>query len=172
MKAGNALGVFVIGVLVGVWVLREPTDNMGRRLAEQSAENERLRLFNAREVRRYKHPNAIVDAEACAVASHILGTPPSVIAAIWEQENGPPDIETGVLGKTDHFSKHFPIKQWPALEAARTMNIYVYRWLLETKEGNIAWKKILKRTAVPYTKDTKAEEWSSNVYLLERRARQ
>lgn len=129
-----------------------------------AAENERLRLFNAREVRRYKRPDAVVNYQACAEARHLLGTPPSLIAAIYRQENGPPDIETGVLGKTDWVAANYPIEDWAALETARTMNIYAWSWLTKTDEGRVALKKILKHASKSYTGDTLPEAWVKNVY--------
>lgn len=127
-----------------------------------SAENQRLRLFNAREVRRFKRPDAV--PRGTIEAQHVLGTPAVVIAAVWRQENGPPDVETGVLGKTDWISKNFPVDQWAALETGRTMNIYAWRWMMETEEGHKAYKKILKFAAKPYTGNTLPDVWAKNVY--------
>lgn len=132
-------------------------------LIKLAAENERLRLFNAREVRRYKKPAAKVNYSACADARHIMGTPASVIAAVTRQENGPPDIETGVLGKTDWIAKNYPIQSWASMETGRTLNIYAWDWLLHTEEGRLAFKKILKRASKSYTGDTLPEAWARNV---------
>lgn len=167
MKAVQIAGLLLIGIVIGVWFFREPTWALAQKIAEQEAENQRLRLFNAREVRRFKHPGANVDWSAVSKAAHVLGTAPQVIAAVWVHENGPPDIETGVLGKTDYFAKHSPMDEWPALEAARTLNIYAWKWLTETPEGRVALKRVLKRAAKPYTGDTKADDWARNVYALQ-----
>lgn len=133
------------------------------KISKLSAENERLRLFNAREVRRYKKPSAKVNYEACAEARHVMGAPASVIAAVTRQENGPPDIETGVLGKTDWIAKNYPIQYWASMETGRMLNIYAWEWLLKTDEGRIAFKKILKRASKSYTGNTLPDAWAKNV---------
>lgn len=131
-----------------------------------SAENERLRLFHAREVRRQKKPPAEPRWAAIAKASHITGADADVIAAIWRHENGPPDIETGVLGRTDYFAKNFPIAEWPALETGRTINVWAWRWFTETPEGKAALKKMLVYASAPYTAKTNEKEWAKNVYAF------
>lgn len=137
------------------------------RVERLAAENERLRLFNAREVRRFKRPDAVVNYDACAEARHIMGTPASLIAAVYRQENGPPDIETGVLGKTDWIAKHYPIEDWAALETARSLNIYAWSYLTKTEEGRHTLKKILKYASKSYTGDTLPEAWTKNVYRFQ-----
>ncbi len=127
-----------------------------------ASENQRLRLFNAREVRRFKKPAAV--PRYAEGAEHILGTPFKVTEAVWKAENGPPDIETGVLGKTDYFSKNSPMDDWPALETARTMNIYAWSWMMNTPEGKKAYKQVLKYAAKSYTGNTSPETWEKNVY--------
>ena len=98
--------------------------SMVERVERLGSENQRLRLFNAREVRRYKRPVAV--PRGCENAQHILGTPAEIIGGVFRQENGPPDIETGVLGKTAYFSRNSPIEDWAALETERTLN-KIYR---------------------------------------------
>lgn len=136
-----------------------------KRIETLSAENERLRLFNAREVRRYKNPGAKVRWKAVDKATHIVGTPGSLVGAVWMQENGPPDIETGVLGKTDEFSRNHPIEDWPALETARTLNVWAWDWLLNTHEGRKALKPLLAHVAKPYTAMDEKEQrvWVARV---------
>lgn len=135
---------------------------MQENLTSLSAENERLRLFNAREVRRYKKPQA--QPRSHYTAEHILGTPANVIAAVWRQENGPPDVETGVLGKTAYFARNSPIEDWASMETARTMNIYAWDWMMKTKEGRHAFKQVCKHASVPYTGNTLPDVWAKNIY--------
>lgn len=131
-----------------------------------SSENQRLRLFNAREVRRYKRPVAV--PRGCENAQHILGTPAEIIAGVFRQENGPPDIETGVLGKTAYFSRNSPIEDWAALETGRTLNIYAWKWMTTTPEGKKALKHVLEYASGPYIDKEKmgekeAKTWAKNV---------
>ena len=160
----------LLGILIGVWIFREPAGYYADKIAKLAAENQRLRAFRAREARRYDKPEATVNKEAVAQAGHILGTPPSVLAAIWTYENGPPDIETGVLGRTDYFAKHLPLDYWPAFEAGRTINIYVYKYL-QSPEGDKAWKEILNRAAKSYTGNTRPKTWADGVYRIEKNLR-
>jgi hypothetical protein len=143
--------------------------DMQENLTELSAENERLRLFNAREVRRYKKPAAA--PRSVYTAEHVFGTPAQVIAAIWKQENGPPDLETGVLGKTAFISQNAPIEDWASMEAARTMNVYAWGWMMNTKEGQHAYKQVLKYMAKKYTGDTLPDVWAKNVYQFTQEAK-
>jgi hypothetical protein len=140
--------------------------NPYQKIEQLSAENERLRLFNAREVRRYKRPLASPRMDSIAKAEHILGVSGKAVEGVWKAENGPPDIETGVLGKTDYFSKNFPMTDWPALETGRTMNIYAWKWFTTTPEGKQALKQMLKYTAEPYTAMGKGSQqiWVKVVY--------
>ena len=134
------------------------------------AENVRLRLFNAREVRRYSHPQGKVNERAVALATHLQGIPSSVVGAVYMTENGPPDIETGVLGKTEAIAKHFPFDTWPALEAGRTLNHYAWSWLLNTPEGRVALSKVLAYTAKPYTNESAKDQkqWVKSMLYYEK----
>jgi hypothetical protein len=149
-------------VVSGVWLVNEQV----KRVEALSSENQRLRLFNAREVRRYKRPVAV--PRGCENAQHILGTPANIIGGVFRQENGPPDIETGVLGKTAYFSKNSPIEDWAALETARTLNIYAWKWMTTTPEGKRALKHVLEYASGPYIDKAKmgekeAKTWAKNV---------
>jgi hypothetical protein len=166
----KTFGALLIGILIGVWIFREPTAYYAAKIADQAAEIQRLRTFRAREARRYEHPSAKVNKEAVAQAGHLLGTPPHVIAAIWTYENGPPDIETGVLGRTDYFAKHLPMDYWPAFEAGRTINIYTWKYL-QSPEGDKAWRAILERAAKAYTGNTRPKTWADSVYKIEKELR-
>lgn len=120
------------------------------RVETVSAENERLRMFNARRDRRLNRPPASPRMDSIAQAHHVLGTAESIVAGVWYSENGPPDIETGSLGKTDAFVG-YPIEDWAALEAGRTMNRLAWEWLTRTPEGRRALPYLLKHAAGPYT---------------------
>lgn len=179
-RDGNCLK-FIVGLLA-LLVIGGASFGLGigmggnaasQRVETLAAENQQLRLFNARETRRYRHPDAKVRWEAVSKASHVFGTPPQIIGAVWMQENGPPDVETGVLGKTDFIAKNFPVSDWPALETARTLNYWTWKWLTETEEGKQALKKALLYTSKPYT-NTNPEEnkvWTKNVLIYEARIR-
>lgn len=149
----------MLSTLFFAWQLVEKVENL-------SSENQRLRLFNAREVRRYKRPVAV--PRGCENAQHILGTPAEIIAGVFRQENGPPDIETGVLGKTAYFSRNSPIEDWAALETGRTLNIYAWKWMTTTPEGKKALKHVLEYASGPYIDKEKmgekeAKTWAKNV---------
>ena len=133
---------FCAALAVCVWSVR--------RVEALSTENQNLRTFNARRDRRLNRPPASPRWESIEQASHILGTAPSVIAGVWYAENGPPDIETGSLGKTDAFVG-YPIQDWAALEAGRTMNRLSWEWFTQTPEGRRALPFMLKSAAGPYT---------------------
>lgn len=137
-------------------------------VSKLSAENERLRLFNARRERRLIKPPATPREASISQASHILGTPPQVIRAIWQQENGPPDIESGSIGKTDHFAKYFPMQDWAALEAARTINRLSFIWFTTTPEGKQAYRKMLNFAAPTYAAVSPWENarWAKSVELF------
>lgn len=152
-----------LGALVGVFVAAFGY-TQACRLEELASENERLRLFNAREARRYQKPGANVNYSACAEARHLLGTPPHLVAAVFRQENGPPDIETGVLGKTDWVSKHYPVKDWAALETGRTLNIYAWDYIMHHPD---VLKKVLKHASKPYTGNTLPEAWVKNIMTFQ-----
>lgn len=124
-------------------------------------ENQRLRLFNSRQIRRYKKPDATVNQKACAEAEHIEGVPGVLVGAVWRQENGPPDIETGVLGKTDWVVKNYPLEYWPAIETARTLNIYVWSYMARHPK---VMQDFIKQMSKPYTGNTKPEAWAKNVF--------
>lgn len=169
--------IALISLLVGASIGYQSNRAILNKLEEVSGENERLRLFNARQKRRLDMPLymsdkkfAEPDKEAVAIASHILGCPESVIAAVWKQENGPPDIETGSLGKTDFFVKNFPLKDWPALEAGRTMNLWCWDWFLTTDGGRQAMKVMLAHIAKPYTGlDLKEQkDWAKRVAVFQK----
>lgn len=158
LGTGLALSCF-IGAWLGAG--KVTTSELGR----LQAENQQLRLFNAREVRRQKRPLAKVRWEAVEGAEHLMGVPGSLVAAVWQHENGPPDIETGVLGKTDAISRHLPVKDWPAYETARTLNVWAWEWLLTTPEGKQALKPMMQYVGRPYTAMGEAEgkRWAARV---------
>lgn len=164
---GELLKYFLAVMLVALGALNVwNTESLKKTVVDLAAENERLRLFHAREVRRFKRPDAV--PRGTENAQHILGTPANLIAGVWRQENGPPDIETGVLGRTDYFAKNSPISDWAALETARTLNIYAWKWL-QTPEGKPALKHILAFASGPYIDkgklgDKAAKDWARNVY--------
>lgn len=141
------------------------------RIEALAAENQNLRLFNARRQRRLVKPPATPRDLSIAKMEHIFGTPYPVIRAVWRQENGPPDIETGSIGKTDYVALNFPVQDWAAAEAARTLNRMAWEWFLTTPEGKEALGHMLLKTAGPYTALGKQEQkdWAKNVkhYALE-----
>jgi len=155
--------IFAALVLLAVVIMY---GDVAEKVSALSAENERLRLFNARRERRIIKPPASPRDQSIGKASHILGTPAEVIRAIWQQENGPPDIETGSIGKTDHFAKHFEMDDWAALEAARTINRLSFNWFLHTPEGRIAYKRMLNYAAPTYAAMGPAQnaQWAKSVY--------
>ncbi len=138
-----------------------------------SAENERLRLFDARRQRRLVKPPATPRDLSIAKAEHIFGTPYAVIRAVWRQENGPPDIETGSIGKTDYIAQTFPIQEWAAMECSRTLNRMAWEWFLNTPEGREALGRMLFKSAGPYTALSlqAQKDWAHNVkgFILEER---
>jgi hypothetical protein len=136
-------------------------------------ENERLRLFNARRERRIHKPPPVINWESCTKAGFTLGADPYVIAAIWRQENGPPDIETGSLGKTDFFAKNLPVKDWPAFEAGRTINRMAWEWFAKTPEGKEALKRMLKYSGEEYAAlvVARGKVWGKNVYTYQEKFR-
>lgn len=141
-----------------------------------SAENERLRAFNARRERRLKwmrEPEKI-NLQAVQTASHVLGTPPSVVAALLYSENGPQDLETGSIDKTDIFAKVFPIQYWSTLDGVRTLNRLAWTWFLETESGREALPRMLKYAAKPYTALSDAEQrvWMKNMVENEKRMKE
>lgn len=154
--------IALVSMLFGSWLNSQGAEY--EIIRDLAAENQRLRLFNAREVRRYQKPAAV--PRGTQNAEQILGTPAKLIAAVWRQENGPPDIETGVLGKTAYFSKNSPIEDWPALETARTLNIYAWDWMQNTPEGRKAMEKVIRYAAKSYTGNVMPDAWHKNVLKI------
>ena len=145
--SGILISLF-IGFSIGLGV---DSNRSSKERETLTAENERLRLFNAREVRRMSHPPPKVNKQAVELATHLQGIPSSVVAALYYAENGPPDIETGILGKTELIAKNYPLEYWPALEAGRTLNHYAWSWFLNTPEGKQNLQKMLFYAGKPYT---------------------
>lgn len=144
------------------------------RVETLAAENENLRMFNSRRQRRLIKPPATPRDQSIAKAEHIFGTPYPVIKAVWRQENGPPDIETGSIGKTDYIAMTFPVSDWAAAECARTLNRMAWEWFLTTPEGRDALGHMLLKSAGPYTAMDKErqKDWARNVkgFILEEQA--
>jgi hypothetical protein len=136
-------------------------------------ENEKLRSFNVRRERRLKwmmKPKSI-DADSVSQATHILGTPPSIIAALLYCENGPENLETGSIDKTDYFALNFPIARWSTLDGTRTLNRMLWEWFLAQDEPT--QKSFYMSAAKPYTALSKAEQksWAANMRAAELRFR-
>jgi hypothetical protein len=146
---------------------------MGEENKRLITENERLRSFNARRTRRFKwmlKPEKI-NAESVTISHHLLGIPPSVIAALLYCENGPQDIESGSIDKTDYFAMHFPISQWSALDGSRTLNRMLWEWVLaQDKETQ---DRFWRYASKPYTALSKPEQkhWADNMRVAEKRFR-
>lgn len=169
-----------LAVSVGVlalschWSITESTHlSMGEENKRLIAENERLRSFNTRRSRRLKwmlKPEKI-NLEAVTVSNHLLGIPPSVIGALIYCENGPQDLETGSIDKTDYFAMHFPIQQWSVLDGSRTLNRMLWEWLLaqDKETQNRFWRSASK----PYTALSVKEQktWANNMEVAEKRFR-
>lgn len=142
-------------------------------LVQLSAENERLRLFNTRRERRLKwmaKPKGL-NTEAVAKAWHILGIPPSAVAALIYTENGPQDLETGSIDKTDFFAANLPIECWSTLDGSRTLNRMLWEWMLESQEGRKALPHFLVSAAGPYTagrSDHEKRLWANHWLQWER----
>jgi hypothetical protein len=156
-------------------LFRDSDPNLTLSLRQEIQENERLRMFNVRRERRLhwmKEPEKI-NTEAVEVASHVEGTPPSLVAALLYTENGPPDLETGSIDKTDYFAKEFPLSQWSALDGARTLNRMAWEYLLQDPKGRQALKGLLAYAAKPYTNLSPAEQkdWARNMQVAETRFR-
>jgi hypothetical protein len=119
-----------------------------------------------------KEPERI-DMDAVATASHVEGTPPSLVAALIYTENGPQDLETGSIDKTDWFAKDFPIEKWSALDGARTLNRMAWEYLLETTDGQRALHGLLLYAAKPYTNlsDQEQKDWAMRMRVAEKRFR-
>lgn len=135
-------------------------------------ENERLRSFNVRRERRLKwmqQPKAI-KLEDIALSFNILGTTPSVTAALLYCENGPEFITTGALDKSLYFAQNFPIDKWSTLEGSRTLNRMAWSWILDDPKRSNAF---FLYAAKPYTGLSTNEQktWANNMYLAERRFR-
>ncbi len=135
-----------------------------------ATENERLRSFNTRMMRRLKWINMPekIDPEAVALAEHIEGTPASMVAALIFCENGPEDIETGSIDKTDYWAKNLPIKYWSKLDGARTLNRMLWNWIQAHPDQ---FKLFLFDAARPYTNMSKPLQmtWASNMFASNER---
>jgi len=137
------------------------------------AENERLRSFNARRQRRLKWMNQpeSIDLESVSLAYHVTGVKPSWIAALLYCENGPEDLKTGSIDKTDVFAKYFKVKDWSALDGTRTLTRSAFEWFSSTEEGREAAKQFLLYAAAPYTNLSAKEQqaWMRNMVKAERK---
>lgn len=169
------IAIFVMAVITFFALFRDSDPNLTLSLRQEIQENERLRMFNVRRERRLhwmKEPEKI-NTEAVEVASHVEGTPPSLVAALLYTENGPPDLETGSIDKTDYFAKEFPLSQLSALDGARTLNRMAWEYLLQDPKGRQALKGLLAYAAKPYTNLSPAEQkdWARNMQVAETRFR-
>ncbi len=141
-----------------------------KRLTE---ENVNWRMWNTRRVRRQKwmqKPESI-DMEAVSLANHILGVPPSLIAALIYTENGPKFLETGSIDKTDWFAKSFALKDLSTLDGTRTLNRLVWDWLLNAPPD--VQQSFFMSAAKPYTALSLKEQqtWARNMRITEKRFR-
>ena len=157
-------------------IFRTPDPSLVQSLREEIQENERLRMFNVRRERRLHwmtQPQSI-NLESVETASHVEGTPPSLVAALLYTENGPPDLETGSIDKTDYFAKDFPLTQWSALDGARTLNRMAWEYLLTTPDGQKALKGLLSYAAKPYTNLSEPEQkdWAARMKIAEKKFRE
>ena len=111
--------------------------------------------------------------EAVATASHIEGLPPSLVAALLYTENGPEDLETGSIDKTDYFAKDFPIEKWSALDGARTLNRMAWEWFFTTDDGRDAARSFFLYAAKPYTNLSLPEQrdWAYRIQRSEKKFR-
>jgi len=135
-------------------------------------ENERLRSFNVRRERRLKWMNEpkSINLNHVSQAFHILGTKPSVVAALLYSENGPEYFESGSLDRTSYFAQNFPIEQWSSLEGSRTLNRMAWNWILEDSKRSHAFFLYASK---PYTALSVAEQksWANNMVAAEKRFR-
>jgi len=143
-----------------------------KKIEELTIENERLRSFNVRRERRLKwmtEPKAI-NLESVSLGYHLLGIKPEVLASLLYCENGPEFVETGSIDKTDYFAQHFPLDKWSALDGSRTLNRYLWDWLLEDKKRA---KDFFIYAAKPYTNLSEKEQksWANNMIAAEERFR-
>lgn len=135
-------------------------------------ENERLRSFNVRRERRLKwmsEPKAI-NLTNVALAFNVLGTKPSVVAALLYTENAPEFVESGSLDKSDYFARNFPIEQWSVLEGSRTLNRMAWNWILDDPKRAHAFFLYASK---PYTGLSVSEQkqWANNMLVSEKRFR-
>lgn len=145
---------FVIACLIGATLAMYVTMTKATGLALQTtAECEKERAFNVRRDRRlnYIQVPKQINMEAVSLAIEILGTRPSVTAALLYCENGPEFLESGSIDKTPFFSKYVPIKNRSALEGARCLNRMAWEWFVTTPEGKRAFDDFLFYAAKPYT---------------------
>lgn len=169
-------GLKILGVALALYgyfylcVWTAARKDLGR-IETLSAENQNLRLFNARRQRRLIKPPATPRDQSISKMEHIFGTPAPVVRGVWRQENGPPDIETGSIGKTDFIAVSFPVQDWAAAECARTLNRMAWEWFLTTPEGKEALGHMLLKASAPYTAlgAKEQKDWARNVkaFILE-----
>ncbi len=117
-----------------------------------------------------KEPKEI-NVKAVQDAHEILGIRPSLIAALVYCENGPENLETGSIDKTEYYATHFPIEEWSYLDGSRTLSRMAWEWFFTTKEGQKACKQFLTFAATPYTHTSPEDQawWVKNMIVAEKR---
>lgn len=173
MTENKKIILILISIIIPLWSLLIYNYSFNNKQVEKLIiENERLRSFNVRRERRLKwmtEPKEI-NLENVALAFNILGTKPSVTAALLYCENGPEWVETGSVDKSLYFAKNFPINQWSALEGSRTLNRMLWEWLLQDEKRS---KSFFSYAAKPYTSLSLDEQksWANNMIVAEKRFR-
>ncbi len=115
-------------------------------------------------IRRLK--SARVDSDAVAAASFDIGIPASLLIAVREHENGPRGFELGDKGKTWFFVKNTPPSQLQYFEAARSMNIIIWKWIFSDSQR----KRKAFEALSHYTQADHQKDWFLEVLKLEKRA--
>lgn len=158
----------IISMLLAVWAVGSAwTVQYVHRLGQ---ENERLRIYNARQVRA-KDPIGWAkrngpDWKAVAVASDITAVPSKVLVSVWDFEKGPPGYELGNRGRTELFLRYLPPDQYQFSEAGRSLNQFLWEWLLTTPDGKLQLKRAIAYCGFRYGGPTDVERanWGISVY--------
>lgn len=125
--------------------------------------------FNARRERRLRlekdEVGPKINLDAVALAFHLEGTSPDVIAALLHCEDGPMNVESGSIDKTDVFAKDIQIDRRSAVEGARTLNRMAWDWLTKTPEGQKVLPSLLTYCSTPYTSlgSLEQRDWARNM---------
>ena len=138
------------------------------KVEQLSAQNQQLRHANAAVKRAQTLPaGGGINQQAIPNACYVYPMPPTLLAAIRLQENGPEGLELGNHGKTKFICDTFPLEEWQYAEAARTSTKFAWEFCMAPKNRKVFLTYLASRYTGPPA--TKYFCWARSVDKLEKK---